>query len=159
MTRRTGLLHSSKPERRAPETYLLNITMMGPNGQIDMESNARQYFDATACINCSPDPKVLARFKKALRAIAGKWKLEILFALMDGTKRFGELRRSLSGITQHMLTTQLRELEHDGLVLRTAFPGAQLRVDYELTDAAWRLLPVFRALLSWSEHHKNAVID
>lgn len=124
-----------------------------------MENNTSQYFDADACAGCSPDPSVLARFQKAVRAIAGKWKLEILFALMDGPKRFGELRRSLGGVTQHMLTAQLRELEHDGLVLRTTFPGAQLRVDYELTDAAWELLPVFRALLSWSEQYKEPAVD
>lgn len=93
--------------------------------ETSMENNTSQYFDADACAGCSPDPKVLARFQKAVRAIAGKWKLEILFALMDGPKRFGELRRSLGGVTQHMLTTQLRELEHDGLVLRTTFPGAR----------------------------------
>lgn len=124
-----------------------------------MENNTSQYFDATACAGCSPDPGVLAEFQKAVRAISGKWKLEILFTLMDGPKRFGELRRSLSGVTQHMLTTQLRELEHDGLVLRTTFPGAQLRVDYELTDAAWGLLPVFRALLCWSKQHKERAVD
>jgi DNA-binding HxlR family transcriptional regulator len=124
-----------------------------------MENSTSQYFDAAACASCSPDSKMLVRFQKAVRTIAGKWKLEILFALMDGTKRFGELRRSLGGVTQHMLTTQLRELEHDGLVLRTAFPGVQLRVDYKLTDAAWGLLPVFRALLSWSEHCNNTAVD
>jgi DNA-binding HxlR family transcriptional regulator len=78
---------------------------------------------------------------------------------MDGPKRFGELRCSLGGVRQHMLTAQLRELEHDGLVLRTTFPGAQLRVDYELTHAAWGLLPVFRALLSWSEQYKESAVD
>jgi DNA-binding HxlR family transcriptional regulator len=50
-----------------------------------------------------------------------------------------------------MLTTQLRELENGGLVLRTAFPGAQMRVEYELTEAAYGLLPVFRELLGWSK--------
>jgi DNA-binding HxlR family transcriptional regulator len=124
-----------------------------------MENNTSPYFDADACSGCSPDPRVLVQFQKAVRAIAGKWKLEILFALMDGSKRFGELRRSLGGVTQHMLTTQLRELEHDGLILRTAFPGARLRVDYELTDAAWGLLQVFRALLGWSEHYKESTVD
>jgi DNA-binding HxlR family transcriptional regulator len=70
---------------------------------------------------------------------------------MDGATRFGELRRSLAGITQHMLTVQLRELENDGLVLRTAFAEKPLRVEYELTDAAYGLLPAFRELLNWSK--------
>ncbi|MFK4485532.1 hypothetical protein ABIA45_000610 [Bradyrhizobium sp. USDA 336] len=64
-------------------------------------------------------------------------RLEILFALMNGAVRFGALRRSIGGITQHMLTTQLRELEQDGLVSRTVFAEKPLRVEYELTDAAY----------------------
>ncbi len=142
-----------------PDTRIADIMTTTSDGPIGMENRTGPYFDAAACTGCSPDPKMLAQFQKAVRAIAGKWKLEILFALMDGAKRFGELRRSLGGVTQHMLTAQLRELEHDGLVVRTAFPGKQLRVDYELTDAAWGLLPVFRALLSWSEHYKKCAID
>jgi DNA-binding HxlR family transcriptional regulator len=63
------------------------------------------------------------------------------------------LRRSLNGITQHMLTMQLRELEGDGLVLRTAYAEKPLRVEYELTDAAHGLLPAFRELLGWSKIH------
>lgn len=92
----------------------------------------------------------------AIRAIGGKWKLEILFALMNGAMRFGALRRSLKGITQHMLTTQLRELEQDDLVLRTQVAEKPLRVEYELTNAACALLPTFRELLSWSKLHGPA---
>ena len=62
---------------------------------------------------------MLDDFKHAIRAVAGKWKLEILFVLRNGAMRFGAVRRSLDGITQHMLTMQLRELEQDGLVSRT----------------------------------------
>jgi len=100
--------------------------------------------------DCSPDPALISDFKRAIHAIGGKWKLEILFALMNGAMRFGELRRSIAGITQHMLTTQLRELAQDGLVARTAFAEKPLRVEYELTDAAYGLLPAFREILSWS---------
>ncbi len=94
--------------------------------------------------DCSPDPALLADFKRAIHALGGKWKLEILFALMNGAVRFGALRRSIGGITQHMLTTQLRELEQDGLVSRTVFAEKPLRVEYELTDAAYGLLPALR---------------
>jgi DNA-binding HxlR family transcriptional regulator len=106
--------------------------------------------------DCSPDPAVLADFKRAVRALGGKWKLEILFALMNGSLRFGALRRSIDGVTQHMLTTQLRELEQDGLVSRTAFAGKPLRVEYELTDAAYGLLPAFKEILSWSRLYGGA---
>jgi DNA-binding HxlR family transcriptional regulator len=67
--------------------------------------------------------------------------------------RFGRLRRAIAGLTQHVLTAQLREREHDGLVLRTAFGDVPLRIEYELTDAAYLLLPAFRALLARSEQH------
>ena len=70
--------------------------------------------------------------------LGGKWKLEILFALMNGAVRFGALRRSIGGITQHMLTTQLRELSENGSVSRTVLASRPLRVEYELTDAALR---------------------
>jgi DNA-binding HxlR family transcriptional regulator len=112
-----------------------------------------------ACGNdcdCTPDPTLLADFKRAIHALGGKWKLEILFALMNGSVRFGALRRSIGGITQHMLTTQLRELAQDGLVLRTAFTEKPLRVEYELTDAAYGLLPAFKEILSWSRLYGDA---
>ncbi|OAF16415.1 transcriptional regulator [Bradyrhizobium neotropicale] len=106
--------------------------------------------------DCSPDPAQLAEFKHAIHALGGKWKFEILFSLMNGTMRFGALRRSIAGITQHMLTTQLRELEQDGLVSRTAFAEKPLRVEYELTEAAYGLLPAFKELLSWSRVYGGA---
>ena len=116
-----------------------------------MENNTTADVDEFECAGCAPDPVILADFQRAIHAISGKWKLEILFTLMNGATRFGALRRSLAGITQHMLTVQLRELEHDGLVLRTAFAEKPLRVEYELADAAYGLLPAFRELLSWSK--------
>jgi DNA-binding HxlR family transcriptional regulator len=109
----------------------------------------------TECTTCTLDPAVLATFQRAIRTLSGKWKLEILFHLMDGPLRFGRLRRAIGGVTQHMLTAQLRELEQDGLVLRTAFAEVPLRVEYGLTDAAYGLLPTFRALLAWSEQHRR----
>ncbi|MGY3616455.1 winged helix-turn-helix transcriptional regulator [Bradyrhizobium sp. USDA 10063] len=116
-----------------------------------MENNTMSPRDSTECGGCAPDPALLDDFKHAIHALGGKWKLEILFSLMNGAVRFGALRRSLDGITQHMLTAQLRELERDGLVLRTVLAEKPLRVEYELTDAAYGLLPAFRELLVWSK--------
>ena len=116
-----------------------------------MENNTDASCAGGECTMCATDPAALIAFKRAIRAFGGKWKLEILFALMNGAVRFCALRRSVDGITQRMLTAQLRELEQDGLVLRTAFAEKPLRVEYELTDAAHALLPAFRALLSWSQ--------
>lgn len=118
-----------------------------------MENNTMSPCNAAECAGCAPDPALLDDFKHAIHALGGKWKLEILFSLMNGAVRFGALRRSLDGITQHMLTAQLRELERDGLALRTVLADKPLRVEYELTDAAYGLLPAFRELLSWSKTH------
>lgn len=84
--------------------------------------------------------------------IGGKWKGVILYHLMrDGTLRFNELRRRLTGITQRMLTRQLRELEEDGLVRRTVFAEVPLRVEYDLTDVGRSLEPVIAALKAWGD--------
>ena len=88
--------------------------------------------------------------RNALGALTGKWKLEILFLLGLRLYRFGELRRAIPGITQHMLTATLRELERDGLVNRTVYPEVPPRVEYEMTSKARRLAPVFDAILKWA---------
>ena len=85
--------------------------------------------------------------------IGGKWKSIILFRLLEQTRRFNELRRLLPAITQRTLTTQLRELEDDGLVHRTIYPEVPPRVDYRLTELGMSLLPVLEALKTWSEAH------
>ena len=95
----------------------------------------------------------VAAFHDALRTITGKWKGEILWHLAQRTHRFGELKRAIPGITQHMLTAQLRELEADGLVKRTAYSEIPPRVEYEVTAAARALRPVFEALFEWSRQH------
>ena len=88
--------------------------------------------------------------RDALGTLTGKWKLEILFLLGQRLHRFGELRRAIPGITQHMLTTTLRELESDGLVKRTVYPEVPPRVEYEMTSQGRRLAPVFDAILKWA---------
>lgn len=88
-----------------------------------------------------------------MRMLTGKWKGEILWRLGHGTLRFGELRRAIPGITQHMLTTQLRDLEAHGLVKRTIYPEVPPRVEYELTPSARDLGAVFREIRTWSDKH------
>lgn len=95
-------------------------------------------------------PEEYAELRKALTLIAGKWKLEILWLLYHRPHRFGELLRTIGGVTQHMLTRQLRELEADGLVTRTVFAEVPPRVEYAMTDAARALEPAIGALLAWS---------
>lgn len=116
-------------------------------------------FDPECADGCAADPRMTARFHAAINAISGKWKIEVLCILMDGVMRFGDLRRALPGITQHMLTAQLRDLEADGLITRTACAQIPARVDYALTEAAYGLLPAFRALRDWSAQHGDKLIS
>jgi DNA-binding HxlR family transcriptional regulator len=85
-----------------------------------------------------------------LAAFTGKWKLEILWLLGKRVHRFNELRRALPGITQHMLTAQLRDLERDGMVRRTLYPEVPPRVEYAVTDKARALRPVIREIFAWA---------
>lgn len=103
------------------------------------------------CEDCTgPVPIDVMRFQRAIRAITGKWKIEIVCTLVEGPVRFGALKRSLPGVTQHMLTEQLRNLESNGIVIRRAFAEIPPRVEYELSQAGIELLPTFHAMLAWS---------
>ena len=104
----------------------------------------------------APEPcerGVLEQFHRALGVLAGKWKGDILWQLVQRKHRFGELRQSIPGVTQHMLTTQLRDLEANGLVKRTVYPEVPPRVEYEITPSARALQPVFDELFRWSQEH------
>jgi DNA-binding HxlR family transcriptional regulator len=93
------------------------------------------------------------QFHRALGVLAGKWKGEIIWQLVQRKLRFGELRQAIPGVTQHMLTTQLRDLEANGLVKRTVYPEVPPRVEYEITPSARALKPVFDELFRWSQEH------
>jgi DNA-binding HxlR family transcriptional regulator len=93
--------------------------------------------------------------RRAFSIFSGKWKLEILWMLHGRVHRFGELKRAIPGITQHVLTTQLRELEADGLVSRQVFAEVPPRVEYSLTAAARDLAPVMDALLTWYRRNRS----
>ncbi len=90
----------------------------------------------------------------AVCKIGGRWKLLILCKLEDGKLRFSELRDKIGGITERMLTLQLRELEKAGLVKRTVYAEVPPRVDYTLTDIALELIPIWRLLEGWGAKHK-----
>lgn len=85
----------------------------------------------------------------AISLLGSKWKLLILRELFKGMRRFGELSRSVPGISQKMLTQQLRQMEEDGLVSRKIYPEVPPRVEYSLTDIALSLKPVLDAMHKW----------
>src|SRR5438034_102708 len=88
-------------------------------------------------------------FQLPFALLSGKWKLEIMWLLNQRIYRFGELRKAIPGVTQHMLTAQLRELEADGLVSRTVFAEVPPRVEYAITPKARGLGPTMEALTAW----------
>lgn len=77
-----------------------------------------------------------------MRLLGGRWRLLLVSYLLDGPKRFNDLRRAVPGISQRMLTLDLRALEQAGLVQRTVFPEVPVRVEYQLTHDGLRLVPV-----------------
>ncbi len=88
-----------------------------------------------------------------LEAIGGKWKGLILYHLLSSTKRFNELRRLIPGITQRMLTRQLRELEADQIIKRKIFPEVPPKVEYSLTDFGRTLKPILMMLQKWGTEY------
>lgn len=95
--------------------------------------------------------------RRAFALLSGKWKLEIMWLLNQRVYRFGELRKAIPGITQHMLTAQLRELEADGLVSRTVFAEVPPRVEYAITPKARGLGPTMEALTAWWDKYGKSV--
>jgi DNA-binding HxlR family transcriptional regulator len=87
----------------------------------------------------------------AMRLLGGRWRTLLVYYLSDGPKGFAQLQRDNDGISQRMLTRDLRELEAAGIVSRTVHPGRPVRVDYALTAAGRELLPLLNALGDWYE--------
>ena len=90
-----------------------------------------------------------------LTLISSKWKVLIVRDLLAGTKRFGELQRSVGNVSQKVLTAQLREMEEDGLVDRKVYPEVPPRVEYSLTELGRSLEPVLSALWNWGEAYQS----
>ncbi len=94
-----------------------------------------------------------------LAVIGGKWKMLILWHLgKEGTKRFGELKALMPGITQRMLVNQLRELEEDLIVHRKVYPVVPPKVEYSLTEHGKSLMPILDAMYEWGKIYMEAVV-
>jgi len=103
------------------------------------------------------DPSYSCAVEVTLSVIGGKWKLLIIGQLQRGVSRFGQLKRAIPGVTQTMLTQQLRELEEDGVVSRTIFPEIPPRVEYEITELGKTLECVLTVMGQWGEHYHEMV--
>lgn len=91
--------------------------------------------------------------------LSGRWKYFILWFLKDDTKRFSEIKKFLSGISQGSLTKQLKELESDGLIHREVFPEVPPRVEYSLTEMGQEILPILKMMESYGKKHGEQAED
>lgn len=96
---------------------------------------------------------------RAVSVLDGKWTLLILRDLFAGTKRFGELRAGLPGVSPKTLAERLRQMESQGIVHREVYPEVPPRVEYSLTAFGRTLEPVIDALRAWGEEHANQALD
>lgn len=90
-----------------------------------------------------------------LQLIGDKWKVLIIRDLLTGTKRFNELKRSVTGITQKVLTSHLRDMEAAGLVNRKVYPEVPPKVEYTLTDTGLSLKPILDSMVLWGTDYKS----
>lgn len=90
-----------------------------------------------------------------LTLIGNKWKVLIIRDLLTGTKRFGELKKSIGSVSQKVLTAQLRAMEEDGLIHREVYAEVPPRVEYSLTELGWSLKPILDAMVNWGNNYKN----
>jgi DNA-binding HxlR family transcriptional regulator len=90
--------------------------------------------------------------------VSGKWSVGVLVAAAPGPIRFTELERSVAGVSRRMLTLTLRNLERDGLLIRTVYPTVPPRVEYRLTDMAAELVEALGVVTRWAERHRGDVL-
>ena len=105
------------------------------------------------CVMNEPKKIYNTAVEATLEVIGGKWKTVILFHLTFGKKRNNEFKSLIPAITQKMLTQQLRELEEEGVILRTAYNQVPPKVEYELTDYGWSLKEILHLMCRWGDSH------
>ncbi|WP_343208043.1 helix-turn-helix domain-containing protein [Anaerolentibacter hominis] len=93
-----------------------------------------------------------------LQLIGDKWKVLIIRDLLTGTKRFGELLRSVSGISQKVLTSHLRSMEAAGLLTRKVYPQVPPKVEYTLTETGYSLKPILDTMVQWGLSYKDKIL-
>ena len=90
-----------------------------------------------------------------LMLISDRWKVLIIRDLLDGTKRFGEIKKSVGNVSQKVLTANLRSMEESGLLTRKVYPEVPPRVEYTLTETGYSLKPILDAMVEWGTEYKQ----
>lgn len=106
---------------------------------------------------CAKREKIACPVETTLMLIGDKWKVLILRDLLPGTKRFGELKKSVGGVSQKVLTAQLRDMEGNGLVHREVYAEVPPRVEYSLTELGKSLKPILDSMSAWGEEYKASL--
>lgn len=104
------------------------------------------------------DPASIRAIKDAMETLSGNWKLPILFSLSGGAKRFKEIAREVEGISDKMLSKELKDLEANHLVNRNVYDTFPPTVEYEVTEHAETLYQVMKALRDWGQNHRKKII-
>ena len=107
-------------------------------------------------VHTKESPLPACPVETTLSLIGDKWKVLILRDLLTGTKRFGELKKSIGTVSQKVLTAQLRDMEENGLVHRQVYAEVPPRVEYSLTPLGQSLKPILDAMYSWGEWYKSS---
>ncbi|MDW5322553.1 helix-turn-helix domain-containing protein [Plantactinospora sp. KLBMP9567] len=118
------------------------------------EPNAEPDVDGSACLG---DHVRACTVREVLDRVGGKWSIGIIIEASRGPIRFTELERSVEGISRRMLTLTLRNLERDGLLVRTTYPTVPPRVEYVATEMARELYDSLLVLTGWAERHRQAI--
>ncbi|HKN56922.1 MAG TPA: helix-turn-helix domain-containing protein [Amycolatopsis sp.] len=108
-----------------------------------------------ACVD--PEKLEACTLLEVINRVSGKWPIGILLEATRGPVRFTELERSVEGISRRMLTLTLRNLERDGLLVRTVYPTVPPRVEYEATPMAKELYQTLNGLVGWAERHREGI--
>ena len=90
-----------------------------------------------------------------LMLISDRWKVLIIRDLLDGTRRFGEIKKSVGNVSQKVLTANLRSMEDSGLLTRKVYPEVPPRVEYTLTETGYSLKPILDAMVAWGTEYKQ----
>ena len=104
-------------------------------------------------MNCKDLPK--CPIETTIKMLGCKWKILVIRELLTGTKRFCELKKSIKGITQKVLTSKLREMEELGIIERKVYPQTPPKVEYSLTDIGYTLAPVITSMKEWGRDFKK----